>query len=236
MLAIPFGSYHTGFEYTGRSPVLLVVVTPELQWTSRYFPSGESTMFDRYLPLVKALHVDWLLRRYHFLSIPASDTSSTMVSTTHIMLALHLLCNNTPWALYVMGSICKTSCDVVSQNMSPGYGRSSYSLVGMTIMTMIYSKHSPMFFVILLHQGACSHILLYPSSLMLMHNIWDLSVWSIHCLPHSELFPYNNCRWRDQGYFRVFVYPLLFHLNHPQFSYTVQTPVGCWHLDIGIDY
>ena len=72
----------------------------------------------------------------------------------------------------------------------------------------IHPQHKPTFFVLLLHQGACSHILLASSSWMLLHSLWVLSVWIIPCLPHSDLFLHNNCSWCDQGFFRVFVYPI----------------------------
>ena len=85
--AIPLGLYHTGSEYPGRSPILLVCVTPELQWTRRYFPSGASLMFERYFPLINTLHVDWLSRRHQFSSITASAAAARMVSPTCIMLA-----------------------------------------------------------------------------------------------------------------------------------------------------
>ena len=81
------GVYHTGSEYPGRSPILLVCVTPALQWTRRYFPSGASLMFESYFPLINALHVDWLSRRHQFSSIPASAAAAWMVSPTCIILA-----------------------------------------------------------------------------------------------------------------------------------------------------
>ena len=52
MLAIPLGLYQTGLEYPGRSPIVLVSVTPELQCTHRYFPSGASMIFERYFTLM----------------------------------------------------------------------------------------------------------------------------------------------------------------------------------------
>ena len=58
MLSIPLGLYHTGSEYTGRSPILLVCVTTMLQWTHRYCPLGESLIFERYFLLKNALHVN----------------------------------------------------------------------------------------------------------------------------------------------------------------------------------
>ena len=58
MLAIPLELYQTGSEYMGRSPILLVCVTPELQWTHRSFSSGASMIFESYFPLMNVLHVD----------------------------------------------------------------------------------------------------------------------------------------------------------------------------------
>ena len=66
MLAIPLGLYHTGSKYPGRLPILFVCVTPALQWTRIYCPSGASLIFERYFSLVNALHVYWLWRRHQF--------------------------------------------------------------------------------------------------------------------------------------------------------------------------
>ena len=87
MLYITLGLYHTGSEYPRRSPILLVCVTPELQWTRRYFPSGASLIFERYFPLINAFHFDWLSRRHQFSSILASAEAARMVSPKCIMLA-----------------------------------------------------------------------------------------------------------------------------------------------------
>ena len=95
MLANLFGLYQTGFDYPGRSPILLVQVNPELQWTHRYFISGASVMFDRYFPFMKALHVYLSSRRHQFSSILDSDAAARVVSTKRIMLTLNLLCENT---------------------------------------------------------------------------------------------------------------------------------------------
>ena len=86
MLAIPFGLYQTRFEYPVHSPIMLVYVTPTLQWTCRYCPSGASMMFARYFLWTKALHVDWLSRRHQFSSIPDSSASARMLSPTYIKL------------------------------------------------------------------------------------------------------------------------------------------------------
>ena len=94
MFAIYLGLYQTGFEYPGRSQILLVYVTSSLQWARTYFPSGASLMFDIYLPLTKALHVDWFSRRDHFPAVPASSAADSMVSPTCIMLTLKLFWEN----------------------------------------------------------------------------------------------------------------------------------------------
>ena len=66
MLDTPFGLYQTGFGYSGRSPISFVYATPELKWSRKYFLSVSYLIFDRYLPLMKALRVNWLLRRHQF--------------------------------------------------------------------------------------------------------------------------------------------------------------------------
>ena len=48
-------------------------------------------MFDIYFPLMKVFHVDLLLTRHHFSSIPDSTAAASMVSPTRIMLELCLL-------------------------------------------------------------------------------------------------------------------------------------------------
>ena len=54
MLDIPLGLYQTGSEYPGRSPTLLVCVTPAFQFTRRYWPSGAYMIFERYFMLMNA--------------------------------------------------------------------------------------------------------------------------------------------------------------------------------------
>ena len=93
MLSIPFGLYQTGFEYPGRSPILLVYVSTSLQWAYRYCQSEAYLMFDRYLTLMKALHVDWLSRRHPFSSMLSHAASARIISTTRIILSLRLLCD-----------------------------------------------------------------------------------------------------------------------------------------------
>ena len=66
-------------------------------------------MFDIYFPFMKVFHVDLLLTRHHFLSIPYSTAAASMVSPTRIMLELCLLRENNYWTLSVMGYIYKTS-------------------------------------------------------------------------------------------------------------------------------
>ena len=130
MFAIPLGLYHTGSECTGISPILLVCVTPALQWTRRYFPPGVPIIFERYFLLMNALHVDWLSRMNHFSSITASATAARMVSPTCIILALPL------FVLLLIGSLCGTSCVEVWQNISPVDGVSPHSFLGYPIMRL----------------------------------------------------------------------------------------------------
>ena len=93
-------------------------------------------MFDRYLKLIKAFHVDWFSIKHQCSSIPASSAASRMIYPEHIMLVLRLLCENTSCTLYVMSYICNNSCDEVCQNMSPVDVIASHSLVGMPIMRL----------------------------------------------------------------------------------------------------
>ena len=111
-------------EYPGRSPILLVCVTSSLQWTRRYCPSRESIIFERYFPLINALHVDWLSRRHKFSSIQASAAATRMVSPTCLMLELPLL------TLLLIDSVCWEYWVEFWQKMRSGYGSSPRSLVG----------------------------------------------------------------------------------------------------------
>ena len=79
-------------------------------------------MFDRYLPSMKLLHVDWFSKRYQFSSMPDYAAAARMVSPKDIMLALIFLRENTSCALFVMASICKTSCDEVLKKLSKEMG------------------------------------------------------------------------------------------------------------------
>ena len=97
-------------------------------------------MFDRYFPLMKALHVDLLSRRHQFSSSTDSVSAARMVSPTRIMLVFPLLCNNASLVLSVTGSFYKTYSDEVWHNIIPGDGRSSHSSVGITIMILHYSS------------------------------------------------------------------------------------------------
>ena len=130
MLAIPLELYHTILKYPGRSPIFLLYGNTALQWAHRYFPSGVSLVFERYFPLMNALHVDWLSRRHQFSSIPASAVSARMVSPTCIILAIPF------FTLLLIGSVCGTSCVEVAHNMSPGDGGSTHSSVGDPIMRL----------------------------------------------------------------------------------------------------
>ena len=51
---------------SGEVANFLMCVTPVLQWTRRYFPSGSSLIFESYFTLMNALHVNLLLIRHQF--------------------------------------------------------------------------------------------------------------------------------------------------------------------------
>ena len=119
VLAIPFKLYQTVFGYPGRATILFLYAIPMLQWTWRYLPSGSYLMFNRYLLLIKALHINWLSTRHPFSSILASGDADKMVSPTRIMLSLRLFCGHYSWYYYTLDSIRKTACDEVWHNMSP---------------------------------------------------------------------------------------------------------------------
>ena len=72
---------------------------------------------------------------------------------------------------------------------------------------MMRPQHQPLYFALLLHREACSQILLVSSSWILMHPLWALSIWSIHCLLNSVLSLHNHCRWCGKG-FLVFLFLL----------------------------
>ena len=128
-------------------------------------------IFGRYFPLMMALNVYWLSRRHKFSSIPDSAAESSMTSPTHIKLALCFLCQNAYLISSVIGYVCKTSCDEVWQNMSPGDEKSSHYLVG--IITMILHDESWTFTnVFSILQWACSQIFLDSFFWMLIHNLW----------------------------------------------------------------
>ena len=128
-----------------------------------------------------------------------------MVSPKHIMLSLRLLWDRISWGLYVIVSICKTYCNGLWQNMDPVDGRESHFLVVMPIMRLhnACSTFTDVF-VLLNHKETCSQIFLVLSSLILLHSLLDLFVWSIICLPHSGYLPHNNCRRYGQGFFSFF--------------------------------
>ena len=130
MLAIPLGLYHTGSEYPGRSPIVLVCVTPLFQWKCRYFSSGGSMIFERYFSVINALHINWLSRRRQFSSILASAAAARMLSPECIMMALPFL------ALLLICSVFGISFVEVWHKMRPGDGSSPHSLVGGTIMRL----------------------------------------------------------------------------------------------------
>ena len=157
MLDILFGLYQIEFEYPEMSPILLVHVTPSLQCTCRYFPSGASQMFDGYFPLMKALHVELFSRRHHFLSIPSSDFISSMVSPTRIMLALSLLHYNSLWficdGVHLQDLLCwgLTEYEPMILEIIPFFGGDVHHETAWWILNI------RQYFFLLLHQGYCSH-------------------------------------------------------------------------------
>ena len=194
-------------------------------------------MFDIYVSLMKALHVDWLSRRQQFSSMTASAAAARMVSTTRILLVLRLLWEKNSWASTVLVSIWRTSCDEVWLSMIPVDGILSHYLVGITIMRL--NDASSTFtngFVLLLHKEVCYPIIPVSYSWIFMHPIWDLFGWSIHSFSHSDIFYHNHCRWWGQGFFGGFVYPLLLRLCHPWFSHVGWKLVGFFNLEVGIVY
>ena len=68
-------------------------------------------MFEKYFPLIKAVHVDLLPRRHQLLSNTGSDAAARMVSLTRITVEFRLLCKNNYLLSSVIGSAYKTSCD-----------------------------------------------------------------------------------------------------------------------------
>ena len=66
--------------------------------------------------MMNALHVDLLVRRHQFSLIPASNVASRMVSSICVILALLF------FVLFLVGSVCRTSCVEVWKNMSSGDG------------------------------------------------------------------------------------------------------------------
>ena len=130
MLAITLELYQTGSGYTGRSPILLVCVTTKLQWTRIYLPLGTFLIFERYFPLMNALHVYWYLRRQQISLILNYATSDRMVSPTCIMLTLPF------FILLLLGTVFRTSYVKVWQSISPVDGGSPDSLVEVSIIRL----------------------------------------------------------------------------------------------------
>ena len=79
---------------------------------------------------------------------------------------------------------------------------------------MMHPEHSPIFFVLLFRKGVCYHIFLALYYLILLHPLWDFSVWRIHCFLNSDIFYTIIACDYDQGLLKQ-NYPLLFHLHHP---------------------
>ena len=110
--------------------MLLVCVTPALQWTRRYCSLGASLIFEGYFLLINALHVDWLSRRHQFSSIKASAAAPMTVSPTCIIMESSFL------TLVLIGSVCWTSWVEVWQNMRPWDVSSPHSSVGDPIIRL----------------------------------------------------------------------------------------------------
>ena len=87
-------------------------------------------IFEGYLSLMNALHVNWLLRRRQFSLILDSTAAVRRVLPTCIMLALPF------FILLLIVSVYWTSCVDVWQNMSPGDGGSPHSSLGDPIMRL----------------------------------------------------------------------------------------------------
>ena len=181
-------------------------------------------MFDRYFPLMEEFHIDWLSRIHQFTSILVSAAANSILYPTQIILALSLLRENTYWNLYVMDYIWKTSFDEVWKNTIPVYGRSPHYLVDIPIMRLHDTSLTfTNVFFLLLHQVDFFQIFLASYSWMILHPLWDLYVWIIHCVPYSDPFLHNYWSWYVKYFFGGFVYTLFFHLNCTQLSHTVQT-------------
>ena len=105
--------------------------------------------------MMNALFVDWLSRRHTFSLIPASAAADSMVLPTCILMKLPF------FILLLIGSVCRTSCVEVCNNMSPGDSGSPHSLVVDTIMRLHKVSLTFTNFFGLIHQGYCWHIFLF---------------------------------------------------------------------------
>ena len=137
-------------------------------------------MFDRYLPLTKALHVEWISRRNQFSPIPAFEASSRMVS---------------PTSLPVTRSE-RTRVQDMGYHPILRLGWPSWYCIMHTQNSTTSS--------ILLHLEVCLQILLVLSSCIFLHPLWASFGWSIKYFPHSGPFPHNHCRWCGQVFLGVF--------------------------------
>ena len=176
-----------------------------------------------------------IIEKTPILSITDSADADRMLHHTRIILELISPRGNDYWDSSVLAYICKTNCDEVWQNTSPGYGISSNYLVGMPIM--ILNDVSSTFtnvLLLLLHKMFCFQILLVPFSWMLLYPLWYLLGWRTRCFLHKILLIHNHCRWCVQGSFGNFAFLLFIHLHHPHIFHVDQTPVDLWHLGIGI--
>ena len=153
------------------------------------------------------------------------------------MLSLRLLYKNTSWDLYVLVSICKTSCDKVWQNMSQGNGILYHSLVGMpnTRLHDASSTFTNMFCSLTTSGGLFPYLACFV--------FLNVSTYSMRlvCVEHSLFpaylhFPHNHWRCCGQGFFGIYVILILFRLHHHWFYHLFWALVVCWHLDIGNSY
>ena len=170
-------------------------------------------MFDRYLPLIKALHVNWLSRRHQFSPIPDSNVSARMASSTCIILKLLLLCDNDYWDSSVLDSIWNTACDEVWQNMIPEYricdiipffGGDTHHKTALCILDIhqCFVSSSTRSFISIFYLFRLTECLCTPFDIFL-GGTFSISQ--------------NYCMWCGQGSFGDFAFIILLHLNHNRY-------------------
>ena len=171
-------------------------------------------MLDRYLLLMKAFHVDLLSRRHQFSSITASSASVRMVSTTQIMFVLHFLRGSNFWNLSVLGSTWKTSYDEVWKTWVQ---EMVYNTITQWVWPswdcMMHHKHSPIFVVLILHQGACLYIfplLHFFGYICIFFELFLCRLFSVSCI--VKFYPQSlQVMW--SRFLRFFVYHFWFYLH-----------------------